>query len=122
MISLEEIILDPDFVTKFLIIRTKGEFVKGRWTETEKEEIPVYGIATPVSARELNQLPEGDRISGLMNFYTIKKEPLYLTRTGVDEGISDQILYDNIYYKLKSVEPWEPFGYWHAIGERTKGA
>jgi hypothetical protein len=122
MISLEEIILDPDFVTKFLIIRTKGEFVKGRWVQTDIEEIPVYGIATPVSSRDLNQLPEGDRISGLMNFYTIKKEPLYLTRTGVDEGISDQILYDNIYYKLKSVEPWEPFGYWHAIGERTKGA
>ncbi len=120
MISVEEIIDDVDFAQRFTILRSEGEFVDGVWTELEVDEISVSGVIVPTSPRDLNRLPEGDRVSAAVSFYS--KKELRVTRTGNTPGTSDMIRWKGDCYKLVGVFPWGDYGYWMGIGERTRGA
>ena len=120
MINVGELITDPDFSQKFTVYRSNGSFVDGVWTEGIPTQIEMLGVVTVMSSRELHQLPEGDRVSGGMNFHT--NQALYVSREGTYEGISDKIFWRNNYYKLASVLPYADYGYYKASGVRTKGA
>ena len=120
MIYVGELITDPDFSQKFTVYRSNGSFVDGVWTESMPRKLEMLGIVTVMSPRELHQLPEGDRVSGGMNFHT--NQALYVSREGTYEGISDKIYWRNNYYKLASVLPYADYGYYKASGVRTKGA
>lgn len=119
MISLDEIIEDPDFAQPFYVYRSTGSFIDGVWTESTPKRIQMYGVIVVANARELRMVPEGDRIQGAMDFYSLS--PLYVTRTGQSQGTSDKILWRGDYYKLLSVRNWIDFGFYSATGERIAG-
>jgi len=120
MIDVSEIVEDPDFAQEFTVYRSNGSFVKGRWTEGTPTQITILGVVTVMSARELNQLPEGDRIKAAMNFHSTL--PIYVTRIGSSPGISDKIFWRGDYYKIFNVVPNVDYGYYKASGERITGA
>jgi hypothetical protein len=120
MINVGELITDPDFAQEFNVYRSNGSFVDGVWTEGTPTQIKMTGVVTVMRAREIDQLPEGDRVSGGMNFHTTAI--LYVSREGTYEGISDKIYWRGNYYKLVSVLPYADYGYYKASGVRTKGA
>lgn len=126
MISVDEVIEDPDFAQKFTVIRSVGSFVKGVWTEGTPIEIEMIGVISVASSKDLRQVPEGDRITGAMVFHSLKQ--IYTTRVGsgtgrraTTTGISDKILWRTEEYKIVSVSPYIDYGYYKAIGERIKG-
>jgi hypothetical protein len=120
MISVSEVISSPEFAQIFIVYRSIGSFVDGVWTESTPRAITMRGVVTVSSSRELEQLPEGDRVRGAMTFHTLF--PIYVTRTGNSAGTSDKILWRGEYYKLVNVYPEVDYGYWKGIGVRIKGA
>jgi hypothetical protein len=63
-------------------------------------------------------VPEGDRVKGMMAFYTTT--PIYTT-SAAGNNISDQIAYAGDVYRIIKVGPWLAFGYNIAIGVRMGG-
>jgi hypothetical protein len=120
VIDVSEIITDPDFCQEFTVYRSTGSFIKGVWTESTPIKIKMMGVVLVMNAKELNMVPEGDRIAGAMTFYST--EQIYTTRTGDEQGTSDKILWRGEYYKVFNVYPWIDYGYFEASGTRIKGA
>jgi hypothetical protein len=126
MINLGELITDPDFMQSFSVYRTTGSFVKGAWVAAEPKEFEMKGVITPASPKEINQLPEGDRISGAISVYT--RDRVYSTdssatvsrRTG--QGvISDKIIWKGEYYKVYALSDYSDYGFYNVVAARTKG-
>ena len=117
-IDLSDVIVDPDFCQTFTVFRSTGEFVKGGYQETVTE-IPMTGIVTHHDTMELNMTPEGDRIRGMMDFYSI--EPLYVTHVSGEQGTSDKIQWQGEQYKLVKIHQYNDYGYVKAVGERIVG-
>lgn len=117
MIEINEIIDDPDFAQTFTVYRSSGDFVNGRWVETTTE-VSLEGVILPASAKELNQLPEADRLTGSISIYS--KSQLYLTSND-EQRTSDKILWKEQQWKLISVENYSDFGFYHAMAQRISG-
>lgn len=103
------------------IYRSSGSFVGGRWTE-DIQSPPYFelrGVAYPSSEKELNQVPEGDRIKGAMTFIT--PEELYVTRNSGDQGLSDKIEWHDEIYKIVATLNWTDHGSFTSIAIRIAG-
>lgn len=109
MIDLGSLINDPDFCESFIIRRRNGEWQKGRFV-TVHEDMKVTGIVEPTSGDDLEQLPEGDRVSGMMTFYT--KEQLNLA---LDPQQADHIIFRGKVYKAVQVLDWSRHGFYKTI-------
>jgi hypothetical protein len=133
MISVAEVVLDPDLAENFTVNRLTGSFQLGGWVQTSTT-IQFYGIVTVASNKDLQMIPEGDRVTGSMLFHSTER--MYLTEldtgtyspsmctpaTGIPEQhISDQISWRGQLFRIISVAPWADFGYWRAIGVRMSG-
>lgn len=116
MIDVSEVITDPDFAQTYTIYRqTGGQWVNGRWVDGEVA-FSVTGVVTPPNAKELEQVPEGDRVTGLMCFYATV--PLYITRVDeTDTGTSDQIEWRGDRYRLIQIFNYGDYGYYKALGQ-----
>jgi len=118
MIDVAEIINDPDFYQSYIIHRKGGYWLGGTWKETDTE-ISSGGVVIACNAKDLEQIPEGDRVKGMMCFYNTS--PLYVTRDNGQKGTSDQIFWNSELYRLDQVFPYSDYGYYKAIGYRIKG-
>lgn len=109
MIDLSQLIHDPDFCEPFVIRRQKGSWKNGRF-ELVYEDCKVKGIVEPTSGDDLEQLPEGDRVSGMMTFYT--KEQVQLA---LDPQPADHIICRGKVYKAVQVLDWSRHGFYKTI-------
>jgi hypothetical protein len=117
MINIAELINDPDFVQNYTVYRKDATWSEGETTQTETK-LKFTGVVVAANTRDVNMLPEGDRIAGLMVFYTTTDKPFYPTRS---TGTSDEILWRGDRYKLMQVYPYDDYGYVKAIGTRKTG-
>ena len=116
MIDLSEIITDPDFAEAFNIERKTGSFNLGRYVEGDPVVIPTVGIITPANALEIQQIPEGDRLTASITVKTTV--PLYVSRLGLQSGVPDLIDWNGSQWKVSYVWPWQDFGYYKAVAVR----
>jgi hypothetical protein len=114
-IELADIITDPDFAESFTIRRSTGQFALGGYT-TKQTNIATMGVIRPTSPDDLDQLPEGDRVQGMVTFWS----PVEIRVTGT-QGTSDVIFWDGDDYRILQVFPSGRFGFWKAIGTRMTG-
>ena len=121
--SMADVINDPDFA-QYLpngIARDSGQFVLGKW-KAKTTLVDFYGIIQPAKAKELEQIPEGDRTDGAQTFHS--SSVIYITHSGetsTPDGISDVITWHNQQYRIMKVWPWDDFGYFKALGVRMSG-
>jgi hypothetical protein len=121
MIDVSELIVDPDFAQPYLVRRMSGTWFEGEFIQKESS-LQFYGVITPANTQDVNMLPEGDRIAGLMTFYTTAGNPFLVTRnTDGSLGTSDQPVWRDERYKVMQVFPYDDFGYMKAIGTRMAG-
>lgn len=118
MIDVSDILLDPDFAQPFTVTRSQGVFARGGW-QSSTTSLTLRGVANTASGNDLQQLPEGDRVTGSMAFYTTA--PIYATRAGASAGLSDLITYNGDVYRLAKVWNRNQNGFYKAIGVRTSG-
>lgn len=104
-VNVKQVILSPKFRQVYTVTRTKGHF-------------DISGVITVASAKEVNMIPEGDRINGAMVFYSLV--PLHTT-TNNPNAISDIIEWQNNKYKIMQVNPWIDYGYYQAVAVRMEG-
>lgn len=118
MIGVGELICDPDFCTEFIIRRKiPGKWRGGRQVQ-EMYSVPVVGLVTVASGKDMEMLPEGDRVHGLKTFYTDAEHEL---RVSTDETLSDTCEYKGQEYRLLQVYDYSDFGFYKAIGTRIGG-
>lgn len=122
MINVAHAVNDPRFSQSFKVFRKSGEWIKGRFVEEEKE-ISFTGVITPSKPKEIEMIPEGDRVGGEITIHTTRK--LYTTHSIQDEesandfeGTSDEIEWQGERYKLYQVNDYSQYGYYSAIGMR----
>ena len=109
MLDVSQLIYDPDFCESFVIRHRRGTWQDGAFI-TNVEEKNVLGIVEPTSGEDLKQLPEADRVGGLMTFYS--KETLDL---GQEDQLSDEIISRGKVYQLLQVQDWSRHGFYKAI-------
>ena len=115
MINVSELITDPDFAQSYTIYRKSGEFTKGRWVQTETQ-LTYTGPVQPASEKEIMQMPEGDRISEIVVFYSLNE--IYTTNAS---GTSDEIVWNSNRYRVDKVERYGDNGYYKALAVFKKG-
>lgn len=109
-INVSRVIKSPKFAQPYTIFRKSGEWIEGRFVQTETQ-INVMHIVTSPSSKDLLQTPEADRISGVMCFHSTQE--IFETR---ESGTSDEILWNKTRYRIFKIVPWPNFGYWKAFG------
>lgn len=116
MINISRIVNDPRFSQSFKVLRKSGEWLKGRFIQNETE-INISGVITPAKPKEIEMIPEGDRVGGEISIHTTSK--LYVTRSLEDsEGTSDELEWQGERYKLYQVNDYSQYGYYAAIAMR----
>lgn len=115
MIDVSEIIQDPDFAQTYSVQRDSGKLVNGRWVPNTTN-FDITGVVTVANSQDVQQLPEGDRVVGIMAFHSTQ-----LLQITNPEGISDIITWRGEQYKLLQVYPYGDYGYYKALGARIQG-
>lgn len=109
MIDLSELMDDPDFCEPFIIRRRCGTWVDGIFV-SENEDKKVIGIVEPTTGMDLETLPEADKVSGVMTFYS--KEMIML---GTEEQQGDEIICRGNRYKVLQIQDWSRHGFYKCI-------
>jgi len=118
MIDVQDVVNDPDLAQPFTILRSTGIWVTGVWTPTQTV-IQSYGVIAEPSVRELDMVPEGDIVKGMLVFWS--SEPIYATHAteGVG-GSSDMLIWRGNNYRVLTVRQYEDYLYYKALATRMK--
>jgi hypothetical protein len=119
MLDMSEVITDPDFAKEYNVYRSSGYFGEGGWIENDKTTLSVTGPILPTNSKDLQQVPEGDRIIGNMTFYSTIE--LFETRNGDNKGTSDELEWKGELYKIIKMLDFSDYGYYKAITARITG-
>lgn len=128
MINVSKIIKRP-FVaqkTPITVTRTTGAFTDSGDFETTSETFTVKGSIQPLNSKDLQQVPEGDRVTGMIKIYTT--EQLHTTILddsvdGIDGMLSDEVTWKGEQYKILNIpSDFSDYGYYKSIAARKKGA
>lgn len=128
-LNVSRVVNNPKFAQTFNVQRSQG----GDWNDDgtwgdETIEVSFYGIIQPATAKELNQLKEGDRVKEVKSFHSTQE--MYLshvidnasvTDIGYSARISDYAIWKNQLYRLAKRYEWSDFGYYKALGVRVEG-
>lgn len=109
MIDVSRLITDPDFCEPFVIRKKPGKWQDGEFITTPVDK-RVTGIVEPTTGDDLEQVPEGDRVSGMVTFYT--KDTIELT---YDDHLADEIIWRHKLYKAITVLDWSRHGFYKTI-------
>ena len=99
------------------VLRTKGQWVKGRWEMVGDEELIIRGIVTQATPKDLQQVPEGDRVTGSIKLITVER----LYPTDRKTGLSDYVLWRKAKYRIITTTPDVDYGFNRSIGTRIEG-
>lgn len=117
--SIAEIVNDPDFAQTFTIVRSQGgQWILGRWQES-KVSIQAWGAIQPPEPEELEQIPEGDRMLGVVAIWVTQR--IYKTNVNDTGALSDQVIWLGENYRVYLVYPWDDYGYQKALAVRMSG-
>ena len=118
-ISLSRVANSPAFADAYTVNRSNGSWQEGGYVSTTTA-LPFWGIRQPATDSDLAQVPEGDRVTGMVGF--ISEQKMYKSHVfGNESGLGDTVLYLGELYKVVVVVPWGPFGFWKAIASRQSG-
>lgn len=128
LLNVSRVVSNPMFAQAFIIERSSGgDFaVSGDWVDTTLQ-VSMWGIIQPATAKELLQLPDGDRVKEVKSFHSEQEMFIThannadLTTTGYNAGISDIAIWNGQHYRLAKRYEWDDFGYYKALGVRIEG-
>ena len=103
---------------RITVKRYAAKWTDGEYTRDEDNPIifTVAAIVTVAQPKDLQQIPEGDRVQGAMKFST--NTELHVTS---GEALSDELIWRGARYKILTVTPDIDYGFYRAIGTRLDG-
>lgn len=118
LINVSAIVSDPAFAQVFNILRSTGSWLNGVW-QSATVSVPSYGVIANPSVRELEMIPEGDRVKGAIVVWTVAE--IFTTHaTEGAGGSSDIVQWRGHNYRVLEAKVWADFGYYRAIAVRMK--
>lgn len=105
-IDVSELMLDPDFVSSFSIVRrvpTINQYGENVLAETTLSNIK--GSVQAAGKETAERLPEGTSLKGFITVFT--KTPVYADNVN---GYADVILWKGLRYNVFQVLQWDNFG------------
>lgn len=106
MITVQEVILDPDIIApkQFLVLRSTGSWVPGGF-QSVTTTIKLVGPVQQASNKEVQMLPEADRIGEIRSFWA--PIPIYTTRGSapVPGTHGEALTGSGLVYSLSEVPP-----------------
>ena len=120
-IDMSDVVNSPEFAQNFQILRGPGSWLNGVWKPTTAP-ILGFGTVTVATSRDIDMIPEGDRVTGAMVFHS--QQPIYGTHADANgQGASSDIItWRDHQYRVLKVGPFEDFGYYRAVATRLKSA
>ena len=121
MINVGRIVNSRNFAQPqgFIIHRKPGHWVSGRWISLPEQTLNVQGTVQNASPKEMNQVPEADRITGMMRFHS--QSPMYVTRAWGVPGTSDELEWKGDRYRVVTVNDYSDYGYYEAFAVYMEG-
>jgi len=116
LVDLNEVVNDPDLAEPFTLLRTTGNFVQGGYQPNRTQAIASFGVISSPSGEELKQIPEGDRVEGMITIHTQNE----IKETNPN-GISDVVLWLGQKYRVIKVWKYANRNFWYAIAGRMAG-
>ena len=116
LINVSRVAKSNRFTQPITITRTESEWVRGEMVPKEPQTFDLLGIVTVAQPKDLQMVPEGDRLIGAMKFITT--EELYPTR---QTHKNDLITWRGAKYKIITVTPDIDYGFFRSIGTRLEG-
>lgn len=121
-LNLGAIASSPAFAQDFTIMRSAGNFTQGGYAATVTS-IPFWGIIQVASDEDMIQVPEADRVSGMLLITSeCQMYETGTTGTGTLSGLSDTLVWRGQTYKIVKVRPDMDFGFCKAFASRSSGA
>lgn len=109
-------VFDADVSESFTIQRyPSGQFVQGGYAE-QPTAISSFGVISAPTGDELNQVPEGDRVSGAIVVHT---QALILETN--PSGTSDELVWQGQRYQVIKVWVYQNRNYYKAYAVRMSG-
>lgn len=126
MLDMSSIVLDPAFAQSIKVYRKTGDWAPNGEFVTTENEIIMTGVISIANAKQIEFMPEGDRIGGEIAIHTT--QILYNSRSAdetetpqKEAGLSDEIEWHGDRYKIYQVNEYSDYGYYFAIGQRKAG-
>jgi len=120
VLDISRIVVDPRFSQTFIVSRKTGTWnADGDFIEVPNN-ITMIGTISIASAKQIEFIPEGDRVGGEIAIHTIDK---LLASRNNDDGTAataDEIFWHDEYYKIYQVKEYSDFGYYFAIAQRKR--
>ena len=116
-VNLARVVHSPRMSQKITILRRGGSWQYGTWVQDENPtELSMRGIVTMASTKDLQQVPEGDRLTGAIKILTTER--IYITSDG---EITDMVFWRGARYRIVTVTPDIDYGFYRSIGSRLDG-
>ena len=117
-IEISQVVNDPDVAQAFTILRSVGAWNLGTWVPVTAN-VQSYGVITEPTVNELEMVPEGDKVKGVMVFWS--SQPIFVTSAAQGVGnSSDIIVWRGQNFRVLSVKQYLDWGYYRAIATRMK--
>lgn len=115
MISVAELIRDPDLAQSFQVERVGGAFAnEGEWTPSAPTILNMVGVIQPATRDDIvSFLPEGIRHSETIIVYCDTK----IQMDDANAQRSDVIIWRGHPYRVVVSRPWVDYGYWKVGAE-----
>jgi hypothetical protein len=130
ILNVGRVVSNPMFAEVFSITRSSGGSwnINGTWGDATVD-VSMWGVVQPATAKELEQVPEGDRAKEVKSFHS--EQEMFITRVnkpdedvtdpGYSAMISDVAVWNCQKYRLVKRFEWDDFGYYKALGVRIEG-
>jgi hypothetical protein len=109
---------NADISENWTILRNNGRFATGGWQKSP-EEIQAFGTSSPAGPREIDMIPEADRVSAIRVFRTTR--PMFVTSADLSIT-SDTIVWKGQKFRVFRVFEYPQRGWWGAVATRMEGA
>ena len=118
-VNLSRVVHSPRMSQRITILRRTGSWEYGTWVQSDKPEtIVMRGIVTMASAKDLQQVPEGDRLTGSVRILTTER--IYIT-DGPAGDVTDMVLWRGARYRVVTVTPDIDYGFYRSVATRLDG-
>lgn len=117
-IDVSDIVNDSDLGSEFIIERSFGKYGAGGWTVTNVTNLLAFGPVRNASGKELQQLPEADRIAQGVTFRSVTE--MHVT-TAKGKQTSDILIWHGEKYRVVNTKDYREQGYFYAMAERISG-
>ena len=121
LLNVSEVLLSPEFIQPVKVFRKReGYFDKGKFIQRE-ETFTFDMIVSAVSEKEIEMIPEGDRIKDAKTFHCLQE---IFTTQDPDNGearTSDMLEWKKQRYKIISLTDNSDYGYYKAYGVKVRG-